>query len=168
VRVGVLTVSDRSARGERADLSGPALVERLRDHGWPTELTAIVADDQDGIERTLAAWADSGLDLILTTGGTGFAPRDRAPEATLAVCDRMAPGLAETMRRAGAEKTPHAMLSRAAAGMRGATLIVNMPGSPRAAVESLEAILPALEHGLKLLRGEPGTESEHLRTSSGT
>jgi molybdenum cofactor synthesis domain-containing protein len=159
--LGVLTVSDRSARGEREDASGPALVAYLRDHGWPVERTALVSDDQTAIEAQLVTWSADHVDLILTTGGTGFSPRDHTPEATLAVCDRLAPGLAEGVRRAGLEKTPHAMLSRGAAGMRGRTLIVNLPGSPTGAVESLAAILPALEHGLKLLREEPGAEAGH-------
>jgi molybdenum cofactor synthesis domain-containing protein len=161
VRVGILTVSDRSARGEREDASGPPLAAYLGDHGWPVERTAVVSDDQTGIESQLVTWAADHLDLILTTGGTGFSPRDHTPEATTAVCDRMAPGLAEAMRRAGADKTPHAMLSRAAAGMRGRTLIVNLPGSPEAALESLQAVLPALEHGLRLLRDEAGAEAGH-------
>ena len=161
MRIGILTVSDRSARGEREDASGPALAAFLRDRGWPVERTAIVSDDPTGIESQLVTWAADHLDLILTTGGTGFSPRDQTPEATAAVCDRMAPGLTEAMRRAGAEKTPHAMLSRAVAGMRGRTLIVNLPGSPSAAQESLETILPALDHGLRLLRDEPGTEAGH-------
>ena len=161
MRVGLLTVSDRSARGEREDASGPALAAYLRDHGWPVERTAVVSDDQTGIEAQLVTWSADHLDLILTTGGTGFSPRDHAPEATTAVCDRMAPGLGEAMRRAGAEKTAHAMLSRAVAGIRGRTLIVNLPGSPTAALESLAAILPALEHGLRLLRDEPGVEAGH-------
>ena len=161
MRVGILTVSDRSAHGEREDASGPALAAYLRDHGWPVERTAVVSDDQTGIETQLVTWAADHLDLILTTGGTGFSPRDLTPEATAAVCDRMAPGLAEAMRQAGSEKTPHAMLSRAAAGMRGKTLIVNLPGSPQGALESLQVILPALEHGLRLLRDDPGTEAGH-------
>ena len=161
MRVGILTVSDRSAHGEREDASGPALAAYLRDHGWPVERTAVVSDDQTGIESQLVTWAADHLDLILTTGGTGFSPRDLTPEATAAVCDRMAPGLTESMRRAGFEKTPHAMLSRAAAGMRGKTLIVNLPGSPQGALESLQVVLPALEHGLRLLRDDPGTEAGH-------
>jgi molybdenum cofactor synthesis domain-containing protein len=164
VRVGILTISDRSARGEREDASGPALAIYLRDHGWPVERTAIVSDDQTGIESQLVTWAADHLDLILTSGGTGFSPRDHTPEATAAVCDRMAPGLAEAMRRAGESKTPHAILSRAVAGIRGRTLIVNLPGSPQGAVESLEVIFPALEHGLRLLRDEPGGEAGHRLT----
>jgi len=161
VRVGILTVSDRSARGEREDASGPALAAYLRDHGWPVERTAVVSDDQTGIESQLVTWAGDHLDLILTTGGTGFSPRDHTPEATAAVCDRMAPGMAEAMRQAGSEKTPHAMLSRAAAGMRARTLIVNLPGSPQGAVESLQVLLPALQHGLHLLREDPTADAGH-------
>jgi molybdenum cofactor synthesis domain-containing protein len=161
MRVGILTVSDRSAHGEREDASGPALAAYLRDHGWPVERTAVVSDDQTGIESQLVTWAADHLDLILTTGGTGFSPRDHTPEATAAVCDRMAPGLAEAMRQAGSEKTPHAMLSRAAAGIRGRTLIVNLPGSPQGALESLQVVLPALEHGLRLMRDDPAAEAGH-------
>ena len=161
MKAAVLTVSDRAARGERDDLSGPAVVDRLRKAGWELVGAGIVSDDQPAIEAELTKWSEGGIDLILTTGGTGFAPRDRAPEATLAVAERLAPGLPEAMRRAGADKTPHASLSRAVAGIRGSTLIVNLPGSPRAAVESLEAVLPALEHAVRLLRDEPGAEAEH-------
>jgi molybdenum cofactor synthesis domain-containing protein len=161
VKAAVLTVSDRAARGEREDLSGPAVADRLRKAGWDLDRTGIVSDDQPAIEAELKKWSDEGIDLILTTGGTGFAPRDRAPEATLAVSERLAPGLPEAMRRAGAEKTPHSFLSRAVAGLRGRTLIVNLPGSPRAAVESLEAVLPALDHAVQLLREDPGAEARH-------
>lgn len=161
MRVGILTVSDLSARGEREDASGPALAGFLRDQGWPVERTAIVSDDQTGIESQLVTWAADHLDLILTTGGTGFSPRDHTPEATAAVCDRMAPGLAEAMRRAGEAKTPHAMLSRGMAGIRGRTLIVNLPGSPQGAIEGLQVVLPALDHGLRLLRDEPSAEAGH-------
>jgi molybdenum cofactor synthesis domain-containing protein len=137
------------------------LAAYLRDHGWPVERTAVVPDDQTGIESQLVTWSADHLDLILTTGGTGFSPRDLTPEATAAVCDRMAPGLAEAMRQGGSAKTPHAMLSRAVAGMRGRTLIVNLPGSPQGAVDSLQVVLPALEHGLRLLRDEPAAEMGH-------
>jgi len=122
----------------------------------------IIADDLHPLRERLASWADSGeLDVILTTGGTGFSPRDLAPDATLAVIDRAAPGLAEAMRAASLKVTPHAMLSRAVAGIRGKTLIVNLPGSPRAAVENFQVIEPVLEHAVQLLRGDPTAEAGH-------
>ncbi|MBN2264974.1 MAG: MogA/MoaB family molybdenum cofactor biosynthesis protein, partial [Candidatus Aminicenantes bacterium] len=121
--------------------------------GYEVTRTMIVPDEPAAIRAALVAWADEGLDLVLTTGGTGFSPRDRTPEATKEVIDREAPGLPEAMRRAGAERTPTAMLSRAAAGIRGSTLIVNLPGSERGARESLAAVLPALAHGLDVLKG---------------
>ena len=158
ITAGILTISDSSYRGEREDLSGPLLremaVERL---GAEVELEAVVPDEVDIIKDTLIAWSDEvGLDLILTTGGTGFAPRDVTPEATKAVIEREAPGLAETMRARGLEITPHAILSRAVAGIRGHTLIINLPGSPKAVREDLEAILPAIPHGIELLKGGIG------------
>jgi len=153
MKVGILTASDKGSRGEREDRSGPAIGRMIEAAGGEVVRTAIVADEEAEIRRVLVAWSDEGLDLILTTGGTGFSPRDRTPEATKAVIDRETPGLGEAMRRAGAEKTPTAILSRAAAGIRGATLIVNLPGSERGATESLGAILPALAHGLDILKG---------------
>ncbi len=153
MKVGLLTVSDKGARGERPDRSGPALREMIEAAGGEVVRTKIVPDEPDEIRAALLAWSDEGLDLVLTTGGTGFGPRDRTPEATRSVIERETPGLPEAMRRAGAEKTPTAMLSRAAAGIHGATLIVNLPGSEKAARESLAAILPALPHGLEVLRG---------------
>jgi len=160
IRVGILTVSDRGSRGEYRDLSGPAIrelvVEKL---GATVEQEGIVLDERDVIAATLTAWADeSGLDLVLTTGGTGFAPRDVTPEATRDVIDREAPGLAEAMRAASLEVTPHAMLSRAVAGIRGTTLIINLPGSPKAVRENLETILPALPHAVELLQGRKGAD----------
>jgi len=153
MKVGILTVSDKGARGEREDRSGPAIREMIEAAGGEVERTKIVSDEPEDIRAALIAWSDEGLDLVLTTGGTGFSPRDRTPEATKSVIERETPGLPEAMRRAGAEKTPTAMLSRAAAGIRGATLIVNLPGSEKAARESLAAILPALPHGIDILRG---------------
>jgi molybdopterin adenylyltransferase len=162
-RVGVLTVSDRSARGERPDGSGPALIELVREAlGFHIAEYAIVPDERPQIAETLRRWADDlGLDLILTTGGTGFAPRDVTPEATLAVVERPTPGLTEAMRAASLAVTPHAMLSRAAAGIRGRTLIVNLPGSPKAARENLLTIAPALRHGLELLAEKEGADQRH-------
>lgn len=162
LRFAVLTVSDRSARGERPDASGPALVAAIEGQGWEVKRQEILPDDLRMLRESLAAWADRGdVDIILTTGGTGFSPRDVTPEATRAILDREAPGLAEAMRAASLSKSPHAMLSRSAAGMRGRVLIINLPGSPRAAVENLEVVLPALEHAVKLLRGDPRAQSEH-------
>jgi molybdopterin adenylyltransferase len=162
MKVSVLTVSDRSARGEREDKSGPVLVEIIQAHRWNLVDTQIVPDDQQEIENVLRKWADSGdVDLILTTGGTGFSPRDRTPEATRNVVDRLAPGLAEVMRLASIKITPHAMLSRAVAGLRGSTLIVNLPGSPKAAKENFEVILPALPHAIQMLSDDPDAESGH-------
>lgn len=162
MRVAVLTVSDRSARGEREDRSGPQLARVVREQGWEVARTEVVADEQAAIVRILKAWSDSGsIDLILTTGGTGFAPRDITPEATLSVIERLAPGLVEAMRAFSLRKTPHAMLSRAVAGMRGRTLIVNLPGSPRAAIENLRVILPALPHAVALLQEDSAAEFGH-------
>ncbi len=164
VRVGVLTVSDRSARGEREDLGGPAVAEAVVKGlaGAVVVERAVVPDDRPLIAATLQRWADElGLDLILTTGGTGFAPRDVTPEATLDVVERLAPGLAEAMRAASLRITPHAMLSRVAAGIRGRTLIVNLPGSPKGAVENLAVILPVLPHAIELLREAPEAERHH-------
>jgi molybdopterin adenylyltransferase len=153
MKIGILTVSDKGARGEREDLSGPAIREMIEAAGGEVVRTKIVPDEQEEIRIVLIAWSDEGLDLVLTTGGTGFSPRDWTPEATKSVIDREAPGLPEAMRRAGAEKTPTAMLSRAAAGIRASTLIVNLPGSEKAVRESLTAILPALPHAVDVLRG---------------
>ena len=134
ITVGILTVSDSSYRGEREDLSGPLIREMVTERlKAKVELEAVVPDDINIIKGTLIVWADEvGLDLIVTTGGTGFGPRDVTPEATKAVIEREAPGLAEAMRAEGLKATPHAMLSRAVCGIRGRTLIVNLPGSPKA------------------------------------
>jgi molybdopterin adenylyltransferase len=162
LRFALLTVSDRSARGERPDSSGPALAEMIKQQGWSVARQAILPDDLKILRETLAAWVDRGdADIILTTGGTGFAPRDVTPEATRAVIEREAPGLAEAMRAASATKSAHAMLSRAIAGIRGKVLIINLPGSPKAAVENLQVVLPALEHAIKLLQNAPDAEAGH-------
>lgn len=162
MRVAVLTVSDRAARGEREDLSGPRLQEMIRARGWEVAAVGLVSDEPDEIAGRLKAWADQDIaDVVLTTGGTGFSPRDQTPEATLSILDRLAPGLAETMRAASLVKTPHAMLSRGVAGIRARTLIVNLPGSPRAAAENLDVILPVLPHAVALLRESPDAERGH-------
>ena len=167
LRFGILTASDRSARGERPDLSGPALAEAVTSQGWEVVCQAVVSDDLTVLNETLVAWTERGdLDIILTTGGTGFAPRDVTPEATLAVVDRLAPGLAEAMRAASLQITPHAMLSRAVAGMRGKVLIVNLPGSPKAAVENLQVVLSVLPHAVELLREDPAAEEHHTKSST--
>lgn len=162
LRIGILTVSDRSSRGERADASGPALEAVVVNQGWTAAKKAIVPDEQSAIIDKLKSWADAGdLDVILTTGGTGFSPRDATPEATLAVVERLAPGIAEAMRLASLKLTPHAMLSRAVAGIRGRTLIVNLPGSPKGAVENLQVVVSVLPHAVDLLREDPGAEKGH-------
>ncbi len=150
----VVTVSDRSARGLRPDGSGPVVGELLRAAGYEVMEYLVVPDEVEEIQDALRTLADEGdVALVVTTGGTGFAPRDVTPEATAAVCGRMAPGIPEAMRAASMAVTPRAMLSRGVAGLRGRTLIVNLPGSPKAARENLEAVLPALAHGLEMLRG---------------
>lgn len=162
LRFAILTVSDRSWRGERADASGPALEEAIRSQGWIVVHREVLPDELPILQERLISWADGGdIDVILTTGGTGFSPRDVTPEATQAVIQRSAPGLAEAMRAYSLKFTPHAMLSRATAGIRGRTLIVNLPGSPKGAIENLGVILPVLQHAIDLLRGDPGAEAGH-------
>lgn len=155
-QAAVLTVSDRSFRGERPDTAGPLVARLLESAGYRVTAVGTVPDEQPQIEAVLKDWADRlCVPLVVTTGGTGFAPRDVTPEATLAVCQRMAPGIPEAMRYASMKVTPRAMLSRAQAGIRGGTLILNLPGSPKAAKENLSAVLPVLEHGLRMLSGQP-------------
>jgi molybdopterin adenylyltransferase len=164
LRFAVLTVSDRASRGDRPDASGPALAQLISAQGWQVTRHEILPDDQEALRETLARWADrEDCDVILTTGGTGFGPRDVTPEATLSVIEREAPGLAEAMRSASLRVSPHAMLSRARAGIRRRTLLLNLPGSPQAAVENLQVVLPALEHAVQLLREDPRAEASHKK-----
>jgi molybdopterin adenylyltransferase len=156
LRAAILTVSDRSAQGLREDASGPRLVQMIQSLGMDVAWTAVVPDDTDAISEMLIFWADQDhADLILTTGGTGLSPRDVTPEATMVAVDRLVPGMAEAMRLASLKKTPHAMISRAVVGVRGTTLIINLPGSPNAAAENLDVVLPALEHAIAKIKGDP-------------
>jgi len=159
-KTGILTLSDKGFVGLREDLSGPMIQEILQEKGgYNIEKTSIIADDLETIKDTLIKWSDElHLDLILTTGGTGFSPRDFTPEATISVCERLVPGIPEAMRYYSLKITPKAMLSRSVAGIRGTTLIINLPGSPKAVKENLEAILPALGHGLEILLGAGSAE----------
>jgi molybdopterin adenylyltransferase len=155
-RVGILTVSDRGAAGERADTGGPELARLLDPEVFRVTAYRLVPDSRKAIVAQLVEWCDRDhLQLILTTGGTGLSPRDVTPEATLAVAERLVPGIPEAMRAAGLAKTPHAMLSRAVAVIRGCTLIINLPGSPRGARENLAAVTAALPHALEKLLGSP-------------
>ena len=154
MKIAVVTISDTVSRGERPDASGPAVVARLKELGWPVLSTHLVADDGIQIQAILKLLADQEkMDLILTTGGTGLGPRDVTPEATEAVADKMIPGFAEEMRRKGLEKTPRAILSSSSAAIRGTTLILNVPGSPKGAVESLDAVAHLLVHGVQIIHG---------------
>jgi molybdopterin adenylyltransferase len=155
LRVGIITASDKGSRGEREDLSGPTLKELVREMGWEVIEYSVLPDEQSMLEETMRQWTDEiKLDLIFTTGGTGFSLRDVTPEATLAVADRLVPGIAEVMRQESLKVTPKAMLSRAVAVLRKRTLIINMPGSPKAVRECFAAISAALPHGIQILKGE--------------
>ena len=155
IRVVVITVSDRGARGERADGSGPEIAGMLQAAGMEIVGRQIVPDEKADIRRLLIEWSDDKCaDLILTTGGTGVSPRDVTPDATREVIEREVPGMAETMRRHSAAVTPYAMISRALAGIRGRTLIINLPGSPKGARENLGVILPALAHAIEKIKGD--------------
>jgi molybdenum cofactor synthesis domain-containing protein len=154
IRAAVLTVSDTCFRGEKKDISGPAVVEMLSANGFQVGGNWVVPDEQNLIEEALIAASDSS-ELVVTTGGTGLSPRDVTPEATRSVCDRMVDGIAEIMRADGLKQTPYAALSRAICGTRGKSLILNLPGSPRGAVSSLNAVLPVLGHALALMADVP-------------
>jgi len=164
IKFAILTVSDRSSSGLRDDLSGPALQGAVGDYGWEVAQTDIVSDEISVIKERLCQWSDSGkINVILTTGGTGFTPRDVTPEATKEILDRNAPGLAEAMRAGSLTITPHAMLSRAVAGIRKQTLIINLPGSPKGALENFRIIAPVLPHAVQLLENDSGAEESHQR-----
>ncbi len=155
IRFAILTISDKGYKGEREDRSGPLLRNIIIENQGEVRIMKIIPDERELIEKELKEIADKEeVDVILTTGGTGFSPRDVTPEATKAIIEREAPGLTEAMRLKSLEITPHAMLSRAVAGMRKKTLIVNLPGSPKGAKENFEIILPALKHGIEILRGQ--------------
>jgi len=162
LRFGILTISDRSAQGIRADASGPALKEAIQAQNWTVTHQLVVPDETAEIMNALIRWCDSeNIDIILTTGGTGFAPRDVTPEATRAVIERLAPGLTEAMLIESLKITPHAMLSRAVAGIRGTTLIINLPGSPKAAIENFQIVLPVLPHAIDLIQNRSSAETGH-------
>lgn len=154
-KIGILTLSDKGARGERVDESGPLLKELAADLGAVVRYQ-IIPDDDHTLILMLKSWVDDlGLDLIITTGGTGLSPRDRTPQATESVLDYQIPGMAEAMRAASLRKTPHAMLSRALVGVRRQSLIINLPGSPKGAGENFSILLPVLPHALAKLKGDP-------------
>lgn len=154
IRTAVLTMSDKGSRGEREDLTGPAIIEMIKDSGFEIVHYKVIPDDFDTIVKELLYLCDDRkVELVLTNGGTGFSQRDVTPEATMKVVERNVPGIPEAMRLKSLQITPKAMLSRAASGIRGGTLIVNLPGSPKAAKENLEFILPALPHGIDILTG---------------
>ena len=157
IRAGVLTISDKASRGERADTSGAAIVELLSTIDAAVQRSQVVPDEAGQIASTLRSWADSDeLDVIITTGGTGLGPRDVTPEATAEVIERPVPGLGEAMRAAGLKHTPMAALSRGIAGVRGRCLIVNLPGSPKGVRENLSTVIDMLPHAVELLRGRVG------------
>lgn len=162
IRCAVVTVSDRSFAGTRPDLSGPALVEYVTAAGWKVVETRLIPDNLEEIKNTLIELCASGnVDAVLTTGGTGLSARDVTPEATLAVIEKTIPGLPEAMRNDSKKFNPHAVLSRACAGILKRTLILNLPGSPNAAIENLDVVLPVLPHAIMMLRESPDVESGH-------
>jgi molybdopterin adenylyltransferase len=162
LKIGIVTVSDRVSQGVREDLSGPALENIILEQGWQVTRKTVVPDDLLPLRDLLISWADSEkMDVIVTTGGTGFSPRDISPEATQTTIHKAAPGIVEAMRAEALKVTPHSMLSRAVAGIRNATLIINLPGSPKGAVENFRVVLPVLEHAVALLRQDPSAEAGH-------
>lgn len=162
IRVAVVTISDKGSTGEREDVSGPVLADLVQHMGAEVVRQTVVPDERDEIAALLVTFADAmGLDLVLTTGGTGVTPRDVTPEATRTVIDREMPGLAEVLRFEGYRQTPLAVISRGVAGIRGRTLIVNLPGNPRAVRQGMETLSPILPHAVQMIRGED-TEHEHV------
>jgi molybdenum cofactor synthesis domain-containing protein len=164
LKIAILVISDRSYLGTREDLSGPALEKAVNNAGWKVVRKGLVADELLDIRNTLVDWSNQGeIQVILTSGGTGFSPRDVTPEATLEVIDRQAPGLAEAMRAGSLQITPHAMLSRAVAGIRNRSLIINLPGSPKGALENFRIIAPVLPHAVELLQEDSQAEDSHRK-----
>lgn len=165
LKIGIITASDKGSRGERVDQSGPKIKELVRKMAGEVVAYTVIPDELETIKDTLISFADEKqVDIIFTTGGTGFSPRDITPEATMAVIERLTPGIPEVMRLESLKITPKAMLSRAVAGIRGKTLIVNLPGSPKAVAECLQAIMPALPHGIEILKGEASECATPLET----
>ncbi|MGB3366575.1 MAG: MogA/MoaB family molybdenum cofactor biosynthesis protein [Acidaminobacteraceae bacterium] len=164
-KVGVITASDKGSRGERVDKSGPLIKDIMTTNGYDVKEIIIIPDERILISKELIKMSDEKkYDLILTTGGTGFSPRDWTPEATLDIIHRLTPGIPEAMRAYSLTITPKAMLSRSVAGIRNQTLIINLPGSPKAVLENLEVVLPALAHGLDILVGKSGDCADPITT----
>ncbi len=161
ISASVLTVSDRSATGEREDKSGPVIIEFLEDNRFSIHEYKIVPDEKNQIMELLMKWSDDKVPLIFTTGGTGFAPRDITPEATLAVIDKETPGISEYLRYKSFQITPHATLSRAVSGIKKQSLIINLPGNPKSVKECLELLLPILPHAIELILDDPESEKNH-------
>jgi molybdopterin adenylyltransferase len=152
---GIITISDKGSQGKREDLSGPAIAEMLAGAAFEIKHTVIIPDETTEIKKAIIDFADvKQLDLIVTNGGTGVSPRDLTPDATLEVLDKQIPGMAEAMRQKSMQVTPHAMISRAVAGIRGKSLIINLPGSPKGAKENLAVVLPALKHAIEKIKGD--------------